>query len=260
MEATQNSLSNLLFIGAKETLILPDSSSVEIRENNGEDEGKLSRLKDAMAGTSVNNYLSSIITQNLTPPNEGKKVSPVDILNWKINCKNFTLVKARILSLGETFKFVFQCPNTQCNHSETFIEDLVPHVSEYNEETGMGIKPYPLGLSNTHQYIIPSSGRNVKFDILNGVGEKASLDIARDNIDKNHGLLIRNLHIMHEGKWEKVYQFGMFSSKELVQLRAEVSRVDPEWDPTTRIVCPKCNRIEVVPILSEPAFFYPTEI
>lgn len=251
-------LPNLLFIGTKETITLPDSRVIEIRENNGDDESILSRFKDAMEGTSINNYLSSIITRGVEPAMD--KFTPKDILYWKINCKSLTLVKARILSLGDIFKFNFTCGNPKCNHTQIFEEDLNPYVKDYSEDNKSGIKPYPLGAETTHEFTIKSSGRKVKFDILDGVAEKASLDTPRDNLNKNHGLLIRNLHILHENNWERVFQFAMFSSKELVQLRAEVSRVDPEYDPTSIITCPKCNQTSIVSILGEPSFFYPTEI
>lgn len=253
-------LPNLLFLGEKEIVNLPDGTHIEIRENNGEDEGILSKFKDAMEGTSINNYLSSIITKSLSEPTLGEKPTPKDILHWKINCKNLTLIKARILSLGAIFKFNFTCGNPKCKHNQVFDEDLKPYVENYSEENKLGIKPYPLGVEKTHEFIIKASGRKVKFDILDGVAEKASLDTARDSINKNHGLFIRNIHIWHEGNWEKVFQFAMFSSKELVELRAEVSRVDPEYDPTSIIECPKCKQVSIVAILGEPSFFYPTEI
>lgn len=253
-------LSNLLFIGEKENITLPDGKEIEIRENNGEDESILSRFKDAMEGTSINNYISSIVTQSLSGDNKGSKFTPKEILNWKVNCKSFVLMKARILSLGDIFKFSFTCGNPKCNHNAILEEDLNPFVKPYSEDNIQGIKPYPLGEEKTHEFIVPSSNRKVKFDILDGVAEKASLDTPREGINKNHGLFIRNLHILHEGAWEKVFQFAMFSSKELVQIRAEVSRVDPEYDPASLITCPKCNQSTVVSMLGEPTFFYPTEI
>lgn len=252
-------LSNILFIGKRKVLNLPDSTKVEIRENNGEDEGILSKLADALAGTSISNYLSSIITNDFTVPDSEHKLTPADITAWKVNKKTYTLLAARAFSLGNKFLFSHTCGNPQCQHTDTFEEDLTPHLEPYSDSNKLGVSLYPLGQKDTEEFTL-SSGKVCRIDILTGIGENVALAIDRNNYNRNHGLLIRNLQLKHGTEWEKVFQFGMFSSPEMVQLRNKVAELDPIWDPATHITCPKCNNVSVVPLLEEPAFFYPTEI
>lgn len=243
---------NLIFIGKTKEVTLPSGRVIIIRETTGEDESLLSQLKLAQTGDSIIYFLSNVIKNQ-----DGTVPTREDILSWFENDVQAALLYIRMLSLGEVFIFPYTCT---CNPQAAPVlmeQDLNEFI--LGSDTNNALKPYPKGLEKTIEFNL-SSGKTLRFSILTNNSKDNLLEDTQDSINKNTSLLLRNLEILHEGSWEKVTHFKMFSSREMIELRKVVDSYDPSWVPYMHVVCPKCGKREVVDILTQPDFFFPTEI
>lgn len=255
-------ISNMLYQGSKLKITLPSSKVLEIRENTGEDEGTLSSIKGAMDGSSITNYIKSITDVM------GDGITLEEIADMHVNDRHATLFHARLHSIGNMFTFEHTCQNEECKKTFPWEEDLSEYVNGPNEDrkpheveyiTANMVPKYPMGLEKTHTFVL-KSGRNLKFDLMTGNLLKQAADKNLTDTNINTKLLSRNLGLMHNSQFELSTHFRMYSSKDMSEIRKVVKEVDPEWNPVSKLNCPHCGFENHVEILSNPNFFFPTEI
>lgn len=249
------------------TFIIPTGEEITIRETNGEDEDVISRVGDASNGASINKYISRIIRGTNIP---GKtSMSELDVKNWPLANKYFTLLKSRLQNAGNLLVFEFTCPHCSYKHPTPFEEDLSIYdwdlskgnPPEDDPHSATRIRKYPMGGQTEFKYTL-TSGREISFELLSGKSEEYSLNKRREDISKNDELRSRKLKFKSEqGEWVEVENFRTFSTKEMSQIRGLVNKVDISFNMESTITCqnPRCGIISTVPLIAIPAFFFPTE-
>jgi hypothetical protein len=252
---------NPLYNGTTTEITLLSGKKLVIREVNGDDEGILSNESFALEGKHTAAYLSSITEMDM---DLNRKPSIDEVLAWPVKDKYFALMMSRIHSWGYNVKFGYICPN--CEVKNTYNEDLKVFMPEGTFEDD-NIKPsiwaavpYPKGISKGQVLLTTSSGKNIRYDILNSVGEKIKLDAAAEQRNNNLELTIRNLSMEIQGKYEKVFKFNCFGPKDMMEIRKSIKEMDGSFTPLTLVTCPNCGHKEYTNILTTDGFFYPTEI
>lgn len=240
----------------------PSKFEVTIREQTGEDDEIISRLKNASDGSSVNKFAASIIVETSL---DIKKPTPNDILKWKNKDKYYTLFKSRIFSLGDTITYKHACSNADCKRENDFEEDLLQYDRDFSKDDLTSandfkyqITPYPNGAESGHEFTI-SSGKKLRYLYLNGLSEKELLGMNKDNISKNTELTVRKLEWFNQDKWLTVTSFKSFSSREMVEIRESIKKNDQPFDAITEAECPYCKTVDKISLMTQPDFFFPGE-
>ena len=245
-----------IFTGKESEIFCPDTRTVRVRETNGNDDSNLSRLSEAESGESLINFLADIV---LWDSKLNRKPLAGDILNWPINTRTYTLFKQRILNHGPLMTFKKTCPDSKCKLETTYEVDIQEdHDNDLNEpKPGRNrIQLYPKGSEEVIEFTI-SSGKRLRFFIMTGVLEKASLDMPRDTQDQNTKLILRRLQIFNADQWISVTSFHGFSSREMGEIRAYVEKYDPQFMSDVHVTSPKCKLQDSVPLLFIPDFYFP---
>lgn len=256
------SLNNLIYQGATKEVKLSSGKILTIRENNGEDESILSEMKNVLTGKNTTDYLVRILSEN-TPPLTEKDVDEL----FEIDRQGL-LFHARLLSLGNTFILDHECQNQDCKKPFKWTEDLSEYITGPTEDrtpeelpwlNAQVIPTLPLG-EKTEYEIVLSSGKRVKLKILTGSLQKKKL-ANPDSLNINTKLLYRELSLQNpQGIWEVSTHFSMYSSKDLMEIRAAQQKNDPVWNPLSKNICPHCKQENVIEIMGNPSFFFPSEI
>lgn len=271
---TTPDISNLIYQGQTKEITLPSGRVIILRENNGDDEGILSQLKDTKDSNNIDKYISSVVVKDLSkdklPEGEFKGVTFAEVKKWPLNDKHYVLFAARVLSLGYEFKFKYQCQNPDCRDCKAkkkhkYTEDLKPFevpsggFNSTRTEESLWPMPYPKGslMEITHTL---KTGKQIQFNILDGDLQKEGMDLPEEGINKNTPLMMRHLTLIHEGEKQRCYHLRMFSSKEMAEIRSVIDEIDPDWVPIVIIECPTCKNVVDLPLLGSPDFFYPTGI
>lgn len=241
---------------------IPSGLEVTIREQNGDDDDVISRLKNNNDGTSINKFIASICLEVEGLPG---KPSHNDILKWKNRDKYYVLLKSRIFSLGETLTYNYKCINPDCGKESTFEEDLRLYDRDFSkplEETNNGFKyqVQPYLTSSPTVEIDLTSGKKVRYKYLNGLSEKKLLEINKDEISKNTELLVRDMEWFNGGQWHKLQRFDVFSSKDMMEIRSHITKYDMPFDAVSDCKCPYCQKVANISLLAQPSFFFPQEI
>lgn len=250
---------SLFFAGDEHEILLPSGKIVTIRETNGEDDGILSKIKNAKDNTHIYNFLANIIIKD---HDTNDKVMASDIMDWLINDKYYLLFKQRIINLGSEFKMRHVCENETCKKQSDYTENLLEidgDLGSKDYKPGPNqIAPYEFGKAREVEFT--SSRKNkFKFDCLTGNLEKKDLDIPNGDKDVNNGLIARNVQVFENGTWIRLFNWGKFPSKEMVELRTFVYQKDKPFEPLVSFICDKCNTPYQVSLFYIPAFFFPEE-
>lgn len=248
---------SLIFTGEEHEVHLPSGKIVTIRESNGEDDGILSRVKDASDNANLLNYLSSIIIQD---HDTKEKPSAGDILDWLSNDKLYLLFKQRIINIGSEFVLVNTCANDKCKEKTQYIEDLSEMDGDLSQKDytpkGNQIYKYATGKKKTIEFTT-SRNNAFQFDLMTGVLEKKNLDVRDDDRDINAILTARNIRFFSGGKWIPLFEFRRFPSKEMNELRGYIMKNDKLFEPRVNFACPKCQTPYSAILFNVPVFFYP---
>ncbi len=249
-------------VGKTSKFITPSKFEVTIREQTGDDDEIISRIKNASDGSSVNKFASSIILETSL---DIKKPTPNDILKWKNKDKYYVLFKSRLLSLGTTITYKHTCSNSDCKKDNDFEEDLLQYDRDFSKDdttSANGFKyqvtPYPNGAELQHEFAI-SSGKKFRYTYLNGLSEKELLGMNKDNISKNTELTVRKLEWFDQDKWITLSSFKSFSSKEMVEIRESIKKNDEPFDAITEAECPYCKTVDRISLMVQADFFFPGE-
>jgi len=249
-----------LYQGTQLTFDLPSGNKITIREQNGADEEILSMENPNKKGPdNLVRYLA-----NVTERDErlGRKPLSDDIMLWPLKDKLYAIYRARILNFGDKVKFTHVCDK---NHSTNFTEDLTEYDGDflnpkYTPKSQWSITPYKNYPENGIVKFTLSSGKEVKYNILNSHGEILLLESGADEKNATMGLRARNLQLNYNNNWVTVTDFAVFGPKDMVELRGSVFAIDNPFSPHTVVTCPKCESAQLYNIFFLPNFFYPTEM
>ena len=258
------------FYGKVEKFKSPSGYYFTIREQTGDDEDIISRMKDAKDGSSVNKFVSAIVVDNDYTDNSRLTESQVESL--KLNDKYYILLKSRILSLGSDLTYTHKCGNTLCEKENDYEEDLNNFDCDLelvdtnmidDKYPGIRVKPYKYGKDEFRELVL-DSGKKLRYRYLDGKGEKRIINLNKDNITINQPLLSRDLSLFKDdsssgsGQWVKIQRFDVFTSKEMQVIRRDVMENDKQFTIDSEVTCPHCNHKEVISLILLPAFFFPT--
>lgn len=264
MEANFEKLSQLY--GDIKELTTPSGFKVIIREQNGEDDDILSRGSGIADGTSANRFVQSIVVS--TDMTDSKRLSLEDVEKMKLCDKYFIIVASRIFSIGQIVKFEFTWKDIKS--PVPYEEDLglyiwdyanenFPFSTEDNDYFQYRIKPHHFGKDRSFEFIT-DSGKRLRFDFMNGIGEKYLMKLPEAELSKNQELLARNLHQYIDDKWVKVSNFKSFSTSDMREIRGTVFENDPVLELYSEIEHPLSGEKVNHPIIATSDFFFPRQI
>lgn len=244
------------------TFFVPSGYQYEIREQNGEDEEILSNPADLRDLMNFTKFIQAIVVK--TDFTQSGKLTVEDALRIPVNDRYCILFKSRVFSLGDSVEFSYEWEKKQkVDYEQDVNELLFNDYSQTPTEEELNAKPdaipyYPDG-KKTEFEINLETGKKVKFNLLDGNGERKLVSLPRDKQTRNSPLLCRNLQLEVDGKWEIVQNFSLFTVKETHAIRKAVAEVDPTFEGAVDIENPSTGETVRYPIITAPGFFFLTE-
>jgi hypothetical protein len=239
---------------------VPSGDTFSIREQNGNDDDLLSR-PDVDEATTINRYIAAIVQAGP----EGKRLTLADVEKLLLRDKYTILFKSRIFSLSENLIFGYKWdPEAE---SIEYMVDLKEYVWDYktplpgllDEKYSIRrIVPYPVDGREVKFSL--TSGQEVSFEFLDGVGEKYLLGIKQTDRSINKQLVARAFKVNDGTKMVTVKNFQTFSSKDMMEIRNKMEEVDPPMEGTTSITNPDTQESIELPIIAIKDFYYPVKI
>lgn len=244
------------------TFFVPSGYQYEIREQNGEDEEILSNPADLKDLMNFTKFIQAIVVK--TDFTQSGRLTVEDALRIPVNDRYCILFKSRIFSLGDSVEFSYEWEKKQkVDYEQDINELLFNDYSQTPTEEELNAKPdaipyYPDG-KKTEFEITLETGKRIKFNLLDGNGERKLVSLPREKQTRNSPLLCRNLQLEVEGKWETVQNFSLFTVKETHAIRKAVLEVDPTFEGAVDIENPSTGETVRYPIITAPGFFFLTE-
>lgn len=248
-------------LGNTLTFKVPSGFEVTIREQDGEDDDIISKMKNSQDGSSISKFVSSILLG--TSLTKGRP-TPNDIQVWKNRDKYHVLLKSRIFSLGSEILYKHKC--TACKKETNYEEDLKPYDRDFSkspEDSDNGFKfqiqPYINGEALEAELTL-QSGKRIKYKYLNGLSEKKLLDFPKDDMSKNTELLLRGIEWFYQDRWQKIENFKVFSARDMKEIRTHVEKHDLPFEAASECTCPFCENVDTISLITQPDFFFPRGI
>lgn len=216
---------------------LPSGLEIELREMTGLEEELLTNQRLIRSGDAINQVLRNCILR--IGDNADPKVS--DVLDMLSGDRLFTLVRLRQVSLGDEVELDLVCPNQACrskNHITINLNDLP--VTPYEEE-------------REFTFVLPSSGKKVRFVYLDGNKEKRLSQMQEPNISS--AMMIRIIDI--DGSAPSKKALADMSMRDRTALRQEMMRVDAGIDTDIECECESCGMRIRTKLEAEPSFLFP---
>lgn len=243
---------------------LPDGNEVEIREQNGNDEDILSKMIGSHdAAEHLSEYLAAIIT--------GPKIySKAQIHKWKSSSRYYLLLASRIHTFGSMleFKHTFKIDggkDREVSYEEDLSQYLVDFANyeEFTQKKGENLfkfaaKPHPAGSATEVEHTL-STGKVVKYQYANGETETLGVKAAISGKPQaNDPFRFRNLQLKKGDNWSKVENFGVFSSREMAELRKHLNANDIEFELVMELEHPVTGEISYISPIQYEEFFFPS--
>ena len=252
--------------GEVKELISPSGFTFIIREQNGNDDDVLSKGSGVMDGTSANRFVQGIVVY--TDMTETGKLSLQDVEQMKVCDKYFLMIASRIFSIGQIVKFEYIWNDLK--KPIGYEEDLSLYIWEYGKSDfpfdpdsedyfPYRIKPHKYGRETSLEHVL-SSGKKIKFDFMNGTGEKYLMKLPEQEVSKNQELIARNLQQYVNNQWVKVSNFGNFNATDMREIRNCVFENDPILEIYSELEHPISGEKVNHPIIATPDFFFPRQI
>lgn len=245
--------------------IAPSGYSYTIREQNGEDEEILSNQADAKDLMNLIKFIASIVVK--TNATTSGKLLVKDVLTLPLLDKYAIIFQSRIFSIGNiiTFEYDWGGDTGKVQYEQDLNDFLFEDYSQIPTQEELDNKPdaipyYPDPSQFRDREIKLSSGKVVKYDLLDSTAELYMLKLPARKQTRNADLFARNLCLQVEGEWNKVTNLRMFSLKDMAEIRKEVDTNDPLFTGVTDLENPDTGEIVKYPILSYGGFFFPTEM
>jgi len=240
---------------------LPSGDSAYIREQNGDDDDVLSNTQVNVAAA-LTTFLSGICVW-IESLDKNPSISEINAL--KLKDKYCLLMHSRVFSLGNVLKYEYEWDSKD---KYTYQEDLEQYLWDYTkpfpseEDPGYfkyRITPY-IFQRDTHRSFTLSSGKEVRYQYLNGNGEKSLLELAPGTRTINSNLRARELEVKVQGTYMKVENFKGFSPRDMQELRKDVDMYDEQFDGLSEVENPRTGQRTLLSLLGLIDFFYPVEI
>lgn len=256
-----------LAYGNTSTFLLPSGFEVTIREQNGNDDDILTNKATSTDMSNFDIFISGIVVKTDLPFNVNGRITVDGAKKLLLRDKYFLLFKSRIHSIDKMIDFDYQWDDSK--EVDKYTEDLTNYVWDYSEALPQKgeenyfserIQPYQKECYEDVLLTTPS-GKELKLNLLNGIGEKYLLQLTAEQQTKNKELEARNLQLKTEKGWEKVKNFGVFNLTDMRYIRKVINEIDPSLTLTTEVRNPrKENLMDKFPILALKSFFFPEEI
>lgn len=252
-------------------LLLPSGHTVVIREQNGNDDDVLSSFsKDDLDSNAINRFVAGIIIKNnYSWAKTESRLNDKDILKLPLRDKYFIIMASRIFSLGHILKFTWDWKDD--NHPIDYEQDLSEFMWDYKkpfpttpEDPGFFkemIKPYngELKESSVRTFTL-RSGKEIQYNLLNGIGENYLLKLPLEKRTVNAGLKARKLKLYVEGSWQEVVNFSSFTPKDMSDIRNDLDKYDSQFEGLIQVENPNSGQVIDLPLMNIPDFFFPREI
>lgn len=244
--------------------ITPSGHRVKIREQNGADDDILSNPAEAATLMNLSRFLAGLIVDS--DYTKSGKLTVDEVHSLPSLDRYVILIRSRIFSLGSTMEFKY---NWGENGGEVqYEQDLNELLFDYSQVPTMeeleakpdAVPYYPEPGKFSDIEFTLTSGKQLKFDLLNAKGESYVANLPLDKQTKNQIYIARNLCLLVNEKWDKVANFSMFSVKDMIEIRNHIHSLDPIFNGTTTIENPITKDKVDVPIIGMSDFFYPGEI
>lgn len=247
-------------------LITPSGHKVVIRQQNGEDDDILSNAQAVKDGSSSIRFIKGLIVA--TDITENGKFNLDDARNLKLCDKYFIMIASRIFSISQFVKFSYTWPDDlevdyeedlnlliweYGNSNKPFPEKGDPDYYEYR------IKPHKFGKESRKEVKL-SSGKLVRYNFMNGHGERWLMTLPVDQQSINAELLGRNIELYLNKEWVKVQNFKTFSPIDMAEIRKDVSENDVPINLISVLEHPITHAKIEYPITGNEDFFYPRKI
>lgn len=265
---TSEEMAQELVYGKKLTFKIPSGYEVTIREQNGNDDDILSNQATAKDLTNLNIFIASLVVNTNLPFAVGGKLTSELVKKMVIRDKYFILIQSRIHSIGKDLKITYDWGKDEGGKLE-YIEDLTRYIWDYNKqfpEEGEEhydeerIEPYIIPNVYEKQEITLTSGKHLRFKLMDGFSETELMKLPLDQMTRNAELRARALELKTGADWVKVENFSMFSKKDMSELNKLVKLADPTFSAVTDIKNPQTGETLKFPIMGTLDFFYPEEI
>lgn len=245
----------------------PSGYTYTIREQNGEDENILSNQNDIKNIMHLTKFISAIVVD--TDATTSHKLTIDGALNLPALDRYAILVHSRIFSLGNDMVFTYKWPDVSepTEYTDTISDYIFTDYSQEPTEEELEAKPnaipyYPdRDFCKEGKVITLSSGKQVSFKALTGVGEQYVINLPVEKQTRNSELIARDLCLSVNGNFEKVTNFSLFNPRDMAEIRKAVSTFDPVFVGLTQIDHPTDpNQKTQIPIFALQSFFFLTEV
>ena len=229
---------------------LHNQDSLEIRHMTAKEEDMLTSRTLLKKGVALDRVIKSIIVD--------KRIDPDSLL---VGDRNAIIIATRISGYGADYETKVTCPS--CGASQ----DYGFNLNESHIHTGIDDEYTDITDNNngTFSVVLPRTGVNVTFKLLNGHDERRLLDGATsDNKRKTAGKAVtRQLSHMivavNEDDTPQAirYLIENIPSLDARHLRLSYRRVAPNIDLTQEFVCQECDFETDMEVPLSAEFFWP---
>lgn len=247
--------------------LTPSFKKVVIREQNGADEGIISKGGQSKLVHNFKPYLKAIVSSY-----DGSPLTNEAFDKMPHRDKYYILIVSRKFSIGVGLEMSYKFNSEK---EPTFykqdLDEFIWDFSSSNSFPKPGEKGYfetlipPYSLINSmkesngfywHEFTIPS-GKTLKFHLLTNGDEYRLLEIGDTNVSILDEYTSRDLQYKTEEGWIKVSDFEYFTSKDMKAIRAEVTKFDDNITMLASFPNPVEGEPSLwLPILSQPDFFF----
>lgn len=219
---------------------LPSGPEIELTEMTGIDEDLLTNQRLVKNGEAINRVLVNCIKRIGDNDNPSMK----EILDMLAGDRLFALVRLRQVSLGDEVNLELTCSNTACGEVTYVTVNL----------NDLEVTPY--GDKREFDFTLPGSEKVVRFNYLDGHGEKRLVSIRNPNITT--AMMIRIVSI--DGNAPSKKFLAEMSLRDRKALRDEMRRVDGGIDTMVVTNCESCGVKLQTKLELEPAFLFPLAV
>lgn len=251
--------------GRKLEFTVPSGYKYTIREQNGADDDILSNPVEAATLKNISRFIAAIVIN--TDYTQNGKLTVDQAHQLPVLDKYCILFNSRKFSMGDEVEFEHKWDDQPepTLYSQSVDDFLFDYADEPTEELLLSkpdaIPYYPLGKKVKDITFTTTSGKNMKFDLLTGEGESYIANLLDSQRTKNQELIARNLQMEVDGKWDRVTNFRMFSTRDMMEIRREIYGSDPDFNGVTDIEHPTNPSIKTqINLLAIKGFFYPGEM
>ena len=247
----------------------PSGKNFVLREQTGEDDDLLSAGFLGGNHDKVNLFITNIVVWTDVFKEDGGKLTTSNIGDLLVNDKYFILFQSRIFSIGAEMKFTYDWGGN--GGVVDYVDNLNNYIWDFGskepipEEGEEGyfqyrMRPYSTDINPYEPLMFTtSSGKEVKMFITNVRAEKELLAKGQD-VTRNDDLKARGLELHTDTGWMKVNSFKFFSKKDMIQMHEYISQFEIPFFAFTEIENPVTNKVELYPLVIDPAFFFPLGI